>query len=211
MKKKNLIRFVQSLVFVPVMAMPILLGGVHNNEIPQNILAQKQNIEAPFFLAFNQREDPEAPRIIKAEAIDAYFEVRNMPLEGQGMKMVIEAENHNIDWRLLPAIAVRESSGGKNACNRVKNNPFGWGSCKIGFKSIEEAIETLAKNLGGNNPNTEHHYSGKTTKEILRKYNPPSIVPRYAEQVINIMNAIGMEDITSDTPASSSDLSAQKV
>ncbi len=145
-------------------------------------------------MAFNQPEDSLAPQKAKAEAIDAYFLAHDMPLAGTGMKMVIESENQNIDWRLLPAIAVRESTGGKNSCNRVKNNPFGWGSCKIGFKTMEEAIETVAKNLGGNNPNTEHHYSGKTTKEILRKYNPPSIVPRYAEQVIAIMNVIGEEE-----------------
>ena len=31
--------------------------------------------------------------------------------------------------------------------------------------------------------------------QILRAYNPPSIVPRYAEQVISIMNTIGPIDI----------------
>ena len=119
-----------------------------------------------------------------------------MPLLGMGMKMVEEAEKNNLDWRLLPAIAVRESTGGKFECKKVSNNPFGWGSCKIGFDSNEEAIETVARNLGGNNPNTEKHYDNKTTKQILRAYNPPSIVLRYAEQVISIMNAIGPEDMT---------------
>jgi len=109
--------------------------------------------------------------------------------------MVEEAEKNGIDWRLLPAIAVRESTGGKHACKKVKNSFFGWGSCKINFKSTEEAIEVVAKNLGGNNPNTDHHYAGKTTKEILQKYNPPSVVPRYAEQVMNIMDTIGEADL----------------
>ena len=40
-----------------------------------------------------------------------------------------------------------------------------------------------------------HHYSGKTTKEILQKYNPPSIVARYADQVMAIMNDIGDADM----------------
>jgi hypothetical protein len=56
-------------------------------------------------------------------------------------------------------------------------------------------------NLGGNNPNTAKHYDEKTTKQILRAYNPPSIVPRYAEQVISIMNAIGDENLTIETEA----------
>ena len=170
MKKKNLIRFARSIIFVPVMTMPILFGGVQNGEISQNVLAQKQNIDpvrsrspqgdrSTFVFERAASNGIEALQEAKARAIDAYFEARSMPLAGTGMKMVIESENHNIDWRLLPAIAVRESTGGKNACNKVKNNPFGWGSCKIGFKSIEKAIETVAKNLGGNNPSTEYHYS----------------------------------------------------
>jgi len=63
------------------------------------------------------------------------------------------------------------------------------------YDSNEEAIETVARNLGGNNPNTERHYANKNLKEILRAYNPPSIVPKYAEQVISIMNAIGDEHL----------------
>jgi hypothetical protein len=39
------------------------------------------------------------------------------------------------------------------------------------------------------------HYSGKTTKEILEKYNPPSVVPDYASQVMKIMDTIGDKDM----------------
>ena len=129
-------------------------------------------------------------KTLKAEAIDAYFKERGMPLHGTGMKMVEEAEKNGLDWRLVAAIAVRESTGGKFECKKATFNAFGWGSCKINFNSDEHAIETVARNLGGNNPKTAHHYAGKTTIQILRAYNPPSIVPRYAEQVISIMNAI---------------------
>ena len=118
-----------------------------------------------------------------------------MPLEGMGKKMVEESIKNDLDWRLLAAISVRESTGGKFDCVKVSYNPFGWGSCKIGFDSNEDAIETVAKNLGGNNPNTARHYSGKTTREILKAYNPPSIVPKYVDQVISIMNEIGDKDL----------------
>jgi len=171
-------------------------------ETVQTVFIQKENIEANGILAFNQVVDQKAEdQRAKANAIDSYFESRDMPLSGMGMKMVIEAEKNGLDWRLLAAIAVRESTGGKFDCKKVENNPFGWGSCKIGFDSNEEAIETVAMNLGGNNPNTEKHYDNKTTKQILRAYNPPSIVPRYAEQVISIMNAIGDEDLITETRA----------
>lgn len=202
MKNNNLIRFVQSLVLLPVMTMSLPLGSIHNTEIPQNILVQKFNTDTYGSLALNQAIDSKALELqAKADAIDAYFSVRSMPLLGMGMKMVLEAEKNEIDWRLLPAIAVRESTGGKNACDRVKNNSFGWGSCKIGFNSNEEAIETVARNLGGNNPNTAKHYDNKTIIQILHAYNPPSIVPRYAQQVMSIMNTIGDADVIAITSA----------
>jgi hypothetical protein len=162
---------------------------------PSIAYSQKLNIQTYASLALNQVIDSKAMELqAKADAIDVYFSARNMPLLGTGMKMVEEAEKNNLDWRLLPAIAVRESTGGKNDCNKVDNNAFGWGSCKIGFKSNNEAIEIVAKNLGGNNPNTARHYDNKSLKQILRAYNPPRIAPRYAEQVMSIMNAIGPID-----------------
>ena len=169
----------ESLVLLPIMAFSMPSGMP---VIPQIVLSQKENIQIQTLKA-------------QAEAIDAYFDARNMPLAGTGMKMAEEAEKNSIDWRLLPAIAVRESTGGKFECKRADFNAFGWGSCKIDFKSNEHAIETVARNLGGNNPNTARHYENKTTMQILRAYNPPSIVKRYAEQVVSIMDAIGAEDM----------------
>lgn len=128
----------------------------------------------------------EALRDERAGKINAYFKARSMPLAGYGAKMVASAEEHDIDWRLLPAIAIRESSGGKQACGY---NPFGWGSCKISFKSYNDAIETLARNLGGKNPNTAAYYSG-TTERKLHHYNG-TVVPTYTQEVLDIMENIG--------------------
>ena len=130
----------------------------------------------------------EVVRKEKADAIDAYFAKYDAPLEGYGMKFVEEAEKNDLDWRLLPAIAMRESTGGKHACKRVSNSPFGYGSCKFGFDTMEESIEIVARSIGGNNPNTAHHYADKTTLQILKKYN--SVVPSYSSQVVKIMKAI---------------------
>ena len=119
----------------------------------------------------------------RAGKIDGYFAERSMPLENSGLKLVLAAEKNNLDWRLLPAIAIRESSGGKNACGQ---NPFGWGSCKINFKSLEEAIEVVAWNLGGNNPNTRRHYKGGTRDKIV-SYNG-RVIQKYTGQVLAIMD-----------------------
>jgi len=204
MKNKNMIRFVQSLVLLPfVTTVPIgNIAKTNMTETPLTISIQKLNTNPFRFMAFNQAENKEEiiidqQEIIlskKAKAIDDYFEQRDMPLAGFGRKMVIEAEKNNLDWRLLPAIAVRESTGGKFACKGAKFSAFGWGSCKINFESYDQSIEVVARNLGGNNPRTERYYANKSTYKILQTYNPPSIVPKYAEQVISIMNAIGKED-----------------
>lgn len=167
------------------------------NNAPQ-IVSLQQNIA--FSDLFAKKEevvvDKEAEvRKLRAEAIDNYYKKRNMPLEGYGMKMVLEAEKNDIDWRLIAAISVRESTGGKAACKLVKYSAFGWGSCKINFKSYDESIEVISRNLGGNNPKTAHHYDDKTTAEILRAYNPPSIVKEYVPQVLKIMETIGDKDL----------------
>ncbi len=182
------------------MSGPLATPVVSNQNVvqpPSIVLSQKFNI-ADGLVSFNQEADPEvqaqAALQAKADAIDAYFKAHDMPLAGTGLKMATEAEKNGLDWRLVAAISVRESTGGKHDCIKVANNPFGWGSCKIGFKSNDAAIETIARNLGGNNPKTAMHYDAKTTKQILQAYNPPSIVPRYAEQVIAIMDSIGDAD-----------------
>ena len=122
----------------------------------------------------------------KAEMIDTYFRERSMPLEGTGMSMVMAAEKNNLDWRLLPAVALRESSGGKYACDY---NPFGWASCKVDFENWEEAIEVVAWNLGGNNPNTKQYYADSDIRTKLFHYNG-TVIPRYPDQVLRIMEKI---------------------
>lgn len=146
-------------------------------------------------------DNQQKTRIDTAKNIDTYFANHDMPLEGTGMKMVIEAEKNNIDPYLIAAIAVRESTGGKHQCKSQaslgKVNPFGWGGCKLGFESYDAAIETVARNLGGNNPKTAHHYGDKSTIEKLEAYNPRTVVARYPEQVMDIMNDMASLEFTS--------------
>ncbi len=206
MKKTNFIRYVQSLVLLPVMTVSMQVAPISGAQGVAGITAS--SISATLNLAGVTSKDIAESDIAalaqkiteqKAAAVDAYFKAYDMPLEGTGKKMVEEAEKNGLDWRLVAAISVRESTGGKHDCIKVTNNPFGWGSCKIGFKSNDAAIETVARNLGGNNPNTAHHYDNKTTIEILRAYNPPSIVPQYAQQVMKIMDTMGPAEITIPT------------
>lgn len=162
------------LAFVPFMAIPSISLVSHIGSLEVNPVT-KVEISV------------EDIRQQKADAIDAYFDKRSMPLEGTGKTFVLVAEKYGLDWRLLPAIAVRESSGGKAACG---HNPFGWGSCKLhNFVSYEQAIEALGKNLGGAAPRTASYYAGKTTKEKLYNYNG-TVVPEYPDEVLAIMKMI---------------------
>ncbi len=132
-------------------------------------------------------------RQAKADAIDNYFASKNAPLSGYGMKFVTEAEKNNIDWRLLPAIAMRETTGGKFACKNpnAPYNNFGWHSCKKGFDSVDESIEHISMILGGSNGRSRYYTEGMTSEQILKKYNPDSIIPGYSKQVMKIMDSIG--------------------
>lgn len=164
-------QYVRGLVLIPFLTAGSPLAMFHNNSIASNVEVQTK------YVSLSEEH---------AKMIDAYFAQRDMPLEGYGAKMVKAAEDNNLDWRLLPAIAIKESTGGKFACYK---NPFGWGSCKIKFKNFNSAIDTVAMNLGGNNPGTDEYYKNKTTREKLHHYNG-SVVPTYTGEVMEFMDLI---------------------
>lgn len=182
MNKTQIIRYLQSVVAIPLMAIAIPLTGIN----PTSVATDINNVSLEENSVITAQE--EVIQKEKAIAIDKFFESINAPLAGYGMKFVTEAKKNSLDWRLLPAIAMRESTGGKFACKRVPNSVFGYGSCKLSFISIDESIEIVARSLGGNNPKTKHYYADKTTLQILNKYN--SVIPNYSNQVIKIMKQI---------------------
>jgi hypothetical protein len=90
------------------------------------------------------------------------------------------ADANQIDYRLLPAISIAESSGGIHACG---NNWWGWQSCKgDNFGSVAAGIQYVAGQLDNG-----HYYRGKTIEEKLRAYNPN---PAYAPRVQQFMREI---------------------
>ena len=75
---------------------------------------------------------------LKAQKIELFFRVNrnNAPLADYAEKFVEVANKYGLDYRLLPAIATVESSGGKN--NFRKYNAWGWGNKSFG--SFEECL-----------------------------------------------------------------------
>ena len=117
------------------------------------------------------------PRLVRLER---YFEERECPVKPLAREFVAAADRHNLDWRLLPSIAVVESSGGKAFHN---NNIFGWNNGDHRFRSVKESIHTVAERLANS-----HYYRNKPLEKILTTYNP---VPGYIERVTTVMNALG--------------------
>ena len=124
----------------------------------------------------------------RIQKIEKYFDRYHLPLTKEARWFVESADRYGIDWRLVASIGMIESTGGKFACKNVGYNAFGWGSCKYGFHSYQEAIDFISKNLAGQYEKTKHHYAGKDTRGILEAYNPPSIVPDYADKVMREMD-----------------------
>lgn len=187
MSKENIICYLRSIVAIPFMSIVMPLTGIQS--IPDLATIDINKVEVASSVITTQEEDELKKQ---ADLVDSFFKKYDAPLHGYGMKFVTEAKNNDIDWRLLAAIAMRETTGGKQACKNPKapNNNFGWSSCKSGFESIDKSIEHISKTLGGNNPSVKHYKDGMTTEQILKKYNPDSIVPGYSKQVIKIMKMI---------------------
>jgi hypothetical protein len=88
---------------------------------------------------------------------------------------VEEADKNDLDFRLLPAIARKESTFCKSNVGKKYYNCFGWdvpNEVREGgkFESYEEGIATVARGL-------KKHYVDKgltNIMDIMRKYCPPS-------------------------------------
>jgi hypothetical protein len=165
---------------------PEIGEGISTSTTPHSEIIPEVKIDLPKPISPILKDDTKIED--RAVKIDAYFEKRGMPLAGYGSEFVAKADEYGIDWTLLAAISVAESSGGKQMCNF---NPFGWGSCRSGvgdFSSISEAIDYVSMNLGGHNPRTAGAYSGNSEADLW-SYNG-TVDPLYPGKVMRYMRDI---------------------
>lgn len=126
----------------------------------------------------------------KAQKIDAYFDQYGLPLAGQGEVLAAAAEEHDLPWPLIAAVAMQESTGGKFACRANRFNAWGYGSCKgAKFQSFQQGATIVAQTISADRDATRHHYDGKSLDERLRVYNGRAVAD-YAESVHRIMDKI---------------------
>ena len=109
----------------------------------------------------------------RARIVEDFFKKYKSVLASQADLFVKVADEKQLDWRLMPAISMQESNGGKKVIND-SHNPFGygiWGQKVTKFSSWEEGIETVAGGLKAN-----YYDKGlKTPDAIMPKYTPPSL------------------------------------
>ncbi len=107
----------------------------------------------------------------------------NSPVYGLAEDFLIAADNNELDWRLLPSIALVESGAGKEYRN---NNILGWDSCRRNFPSIQAGIHTVAGRL-----RNSKLYKDKDLDEVLHTYNTDR---EYADLVKSLMESLGPPD-----------------
>lgn len=127
------------------------------------------------------------PQEGRVDVLTEFFSKYKSPLAKYSKLIVDTADKYDIDYRLIPAIAMQEST----LCKKIIANSHNcWGFGIYGkkvtkFPSFDEAIETVTKTLA-------HNYIQKGLQEpdeIMSKYTP-SNNGEWAENVSFIMEKI---------------------
>ena len=126
-------------------------------------------------------------RDARIEVLEEFFLRYKSPLQGHGELIVVLADKHGLDYRMIPAIAFKEST----LCKKIPLNSYNcWGYGIYGkkvtrFESYAEGIDTVTRGLARN-----YIAKGYTSpEEIMSKYTPSSN-GSWAETVNLIMNRI---------------------
>ncbi len=116
---------------------------------------------------------------VREAVLRRFLKESHSPVESYAENFILEADQHHLDWRLLPSLAVVESGAGQR--NR-KNNIFGWDNGASRFATAAEAIHHVAEALAEARP-----YKGKDLRGKLAAYNR---TPGYRNLVTNVMMRI---------------------
>lgn len=121
----------------------------------------------------------------RVEITKQYLEEYQSPLAPYAQFLVEKAEENDLDFRLLTAIAQQES----NLCKRIPEgtyNCWGWGihsAGTLGFESFEQAIDVVSRGL-----KTDYVDLGYSTpEEIMSKYTPHSPEGAWAKGVTQFL------------------------
>lgn len=128
---------------------PTITQSSATNEVDGQVLGIQITDMRPFYIA----------NFLDGTKIEPYSEY-----------IVQVSDKYELDYRLIPAIAMKESGGG-NAIKEYTHNAWGWENGRTVFPSWEAAIETVGKTL-------KEKYADKglvTPNEIMPVYAPPQV------------------------------------
>ena len=111
--------------------------------------------------------------------LETFFQSYGCPAPHHVSEYLGAADANAIDYRLLPAISVLESTCG---VHQRENNRWGWASARKGFASFRAGLEYIAHQLS-----VGRYYRNKTLEEKVHMYNPR---PQYARQLDSLMRKI---------------------
>jgi len=120
----------------------------------------------------------------RLQSLQKFFHAVHSPLEKLASVFISEADEHDLDWRLLPGLSFVESTGGRAPRG---NNIFGWNNGNSNFRSISEGIHVVASSLS-----SSPIYRNKGLIQKLKTYNRN---PKYVASVKTAMFKISNEEI----------------
>lgn len=120
---------------------------------------------------------PPDPRV---ERLERFFHHYNCPTPYHVAEYLRASDGYRLDYRLLPAISIRESLCG--AFEQMENNHWGYHPDHQSFPTVDAGIDYVARQLAEG-----IYYHGKSLQEKLFVYNPR---PAYPIEVQRIMRQI---------------------
>lgn len=117
------------------------------------------------------------PRVARLEK---FFKIYHCPAPYPTFDYLRAADSYGLDYRLLPAVSIRETLCG--ITKKQENNLWGYHPGRQSFPSVAVGIDFLARRLTQN-----PLYQGKTLQGKLFTYNP---LAAYPDEVKRIMRQI---------------------
>jgi len=112
----------------------------------------------------------------RVERLAQFFAMYHCPPPHRVQEYLLAADRYRLDYRLLPAISVRETTCG---LTQWSNNYWGYNPGRQSFPTVEDGIDYVSRQLAEG-----ESYKGKSLEQKLFTYNPR---PAYPGQVKSIM------------------------
>lgn len=154
---------------------------------PQTTHASVKTSAPSAVLAGLQSQSPEKPVIDnRVQILREYLESYDSPLAPHAATFIQEADKHDLDWKLVPAITGLESYFG-HMIPPYSNN--GWGYGVYGnnvryFQSWDEGIEVVTKAL------KEEYIVNRGARNVYEIGSTYAADPNWANKVVRFMNEI---------------------